>query len=54
MCRETAVLAVVGGVVRSLVRIPKGGWVVLIVVPSSGQPSQRSWRFMAAAFVTEV
>ena len=38
MCRETAVLAVVGGVVRSLVRIPKGGWVVLIVVPSSGQP----------------
>jgi hypothetical protein len=40
MCRETAslLLAVVGGVVRSLVRIPKGGWVVLIVVPSSGQP----------------
>jgi hypothetical protein len=40
MCRETALLllAVVGGVVRSLVRIPKGGWVVLIGVPSSGQP----------------
>ena len=56
MCRETALLllAVVGGVVRSLVRIPKGGWVVLIGVPSSGQPFSALLAFHGGCLVTEV
>ena len=56
MCRETVLLllAVVGGVVRSLVRIPKGGWVVLIGVPSSGQPFSALLAFHGGCLVTEV
>ena len=55
MCRETALLllAVVGGVVRSLVRIPKGGWVVLIGVPSSGQPFSALLAFHGGCLVTD-